>query len=412
MLFAGLAANRASAELLTVATAPGGLTVAVDGTNYTAPVTFDWADGSLHTLDTPSPQVAGDGHSRSLFAAWSDGEAQSHSITVPASDSTNTATFVTQYLLDTTVTPVGAGTITNKPVGPWYDAGQLVSLTARTNTGYRIYFWQGADSASGNTAQVTMNDYHLVQASFIPSDYPYLVVSNNGGAAPGSLIGNLDGRTADGTKLYYVILDNTGTNALFARKTNTLYSFVTPQGFDAVAGSGAFNLKDETLGVVDSFKTLGYTLDTHDMKLLPNGHALVFGTEVRTIDMSALVPGGKTAASVTGDIIQEIDANHRLVFEWHTFDHIAITNSFYDLTQQTIDYAHMNAVSLDPMDNNLLVSLRTTSETTAPSWMRAPPESLMPIIGTPSRTAMSINLTIFSATTSPSDPPNTVKSCE
>ena len=81
------------------------------------------------------------------------------------------------------------------------------------------------------------------------------------------------------------------------------------------------------------------------MKLLPNGHALVFGSEVRTMDMSALVPGGKTAASVTGDVLQEIDANNRLVFEWHTFDHIPITNSFYDLTQQTIDYAHMNAVS-------------------------------------------------------------------
>ncbi len=113
---------------------------------------------------------------------------------------------------------------------------------------------------------------------------------------------------------------------------------------------------------MDSFTTLGYTLDTHDMKLLPNGHALLFGTEVRTVDMSALVPGGKTAASVTGDVIQEIDANKRLVFEWHTFDHIPITNSFYDLTQQTIDYAHINAVSIDPTDNNLLASLRTTSE--------------------------------------------------
>jgi hypothetical protein len=362
LISAGLSANRVSAESLTVATTPGGLTVTVDGTNYMAPVTFDWAVGSSHALDIPSPQVAGDGHSRSSFAAWSDGGAQSHSITVPAFDTTNTASFATQYLLNTTVTPSGAGTVTNNPLGPWYDAGQLVSLTALTNTGYRIYFWQGVDSAAGNTAQVTMNGYRLVQASFIPSDYPYIVVTNNGGTAPGNLVGSLGGRTADGTKLYYVVLDNTGTNALFANKTNTLARFVTPQGFNAVPGGGVFSLKDETLSVVDSFTTLGYTLDTHDMKLLPNGHALVFGTEVRMIDMSALVPGGKTAASVTGDIIQEIDANKRLVFEWHTFDHIPITNSFYDLTQQSIDYAHMNATSIDPTDNNLLVSLRTTSE--------------------------------------------------
>jgi hypothetical protein len=361
-VFAALAANRASAELLTVATMPDGLTVTVDSTNYTAPAIFDWAEGSLHTLDTPSPQVAGDGHSRASFAGWSDGGDQSHSVTVPAFDTTNTASFTTQYLLDTAVTPSGAGTVTNSPLGPWYDAGQLVSLTTKTNTGYRIYFWQGVDSATGITAQITMNGYHLVQASFIPSDYPYIVVTNNGGAAPGDLIGSLGGRTADHTALYYVVLDNTGTNALLAGKTSTLARFVTPQGFDAVPGGGAFSLKDETLGVVDSFTTLGYTLDTHDMKLLPNGHALVFGTEVRTIDMSAIIPGGKTAASVTGDVIQEIDANKHLVFEWHTFDHIPITNSFYDLTQQSIDYAHMNAVSMDPTDNNLLASLRTTSE--------------------------------------------------
>ena len=63
---------------------------------------------------------------------------------------------------------------------------------------------------------------------------------------------------AAGTKLYYVVLDNTGTNALYESKTNTLYRFVTPQGFDAVSGTGVFNLKDETISLVDSvFKILG-----------------------------------------------------------------------------------------------------------------------------------------------------------
>ena len=42
--------------------------------------------------------------------------------------------------------------------------------------------------------------------------------------------------------------------------------------------------------------------------------------------------------------------------------------------------------------------------------MRAPPESLMPMIGQPIRTARSMTLTIFSANTSPRLPPKTVKS--
>ena len=50
------------------------------------------------------------------------------------------------------------------------------------------------------------------------------------------------------------------------------------------------------------------------------------------------------------------------------------------------------------------------SETT-PSWIRAPPESLMPTSGQPILSAMSMTLTIFSPNTSPRLPPKTVKSC-
>src|SRR5215211_5756414 len=49
------------------------------------------------------------------------------------------------------------------------------------------------------------------------------------------------------------------------------------------------------------------------------------------------------------------------------------------------------------------------SETT-PSWIRAPPESLMPMTGQPILAARSITLHIFSLITSPSEPPKTVKS--
>jgi hypothetical protein len=44
--------------------------------------------------------------------------------------------------------------------------------------------------------------------------------------------------------------------------------------------------------------------------------------------------------------------------------------------------------------------------------MRAPPESLMPITGQPMLAARSMTLHIFSAITSPSEPPMIVKSCE
>lgn len=50
------------------------------------------------------------------------------------------------------------------------------------------------------------------------------------------------------------------------------------------------------------------------------------------------------------------------------------------------------------------------SETT-PSWMRAPPESLIPTTGQPIFIARSMTFTIFSPKTSPRLPPKIVKSC-
>ena len=200
--------------------------------------------------------------------------------------------------------------------------------------------------------------------SAVPADYPYVVVTNSGGAAPGNLIGTLGGGGPDGTRTYYVILDNTGTNPVYASTTNVLWRFVTPQGFatDQSATAAGIRFKDERLAVVDTFTTLGYGLDTHDVKLLPNGHALLLGAESRIIDLSGIVSGGRVDARVTGSIIQEIDADKHLVFEWHSLDHIPVTNSFVNLTGSVLDYTHVNAVAIDPTDNNLLTSFRTTSE--------------------------------------------------
>ncbi len=95
-----------------------------------------------------------------LLPAWNDGGLQTNQITVPTTHATYTANFSTQYLLDTAVMPSGAGTITSAPTGSWYNAGQVVNLTASTNTSYRVSFWQGADTSTNNKAQVTMNGYH------------------------------------------------------------------------------------------------------------------------------------------------------------------------------------------------------------------------------------------------------------
>jgi hypothetical protein len=194
----------------------------------------------------------------------------------------------------------------------------------------------------------------------LPADFPEIVITKTADAAPGVFIGTM----GSGWFPYSVVLDRSGY-PLFYSKMQRLTRFVQPNGLIAVNNfwTGTFDFKDETFAVVDSSKmTPGNRLDTHDVKLLPNGHVLLIGKEYRYIDMSQIVAGGRPDASVAGDTIQEFDADKQVIFEWHSFDHIPITDSFHDLTRKSIDYAHINSAALDPLDNTILASLRTTSE--------------------------------------------------
>jgi hypothetical protein len=100
-----------------LATSPPGLRVSLDGIPSTAPFTVGEIVGFRYALDTPSPQ------SGNTFASWSDGGAKAHTISVPATDSTLTATF--------TAPPVGT------PVAAYnFDAGSGTTLADVTGKGH------------------------------------------------------------------------------------------------------------------------------------------------------------------------------------------------------------------------------------------------------------------------------------
>ena len=100
---------------VTVTSAPAGLSLTVDGAACTTPCARQWAAGSSHTVAAASPQ-AGTAGTQYVFGNWSDGGAASHTITGPASATTYTATFATQYLLTTAASPQAGGTICRRAV--------------------------------------------------------------------------------------------------------------------------------------------------------------------------------------------------------------------------------------------------------------------------------------------------------
>ena len=125
-------------------------------------------------------------------------------------------------------------------------------------------------------------------------------------------------------------------------------------------------IMDSTYTVVDSVNTgNGYILDSHDMLLLANGHYLVMSYDPQPVDMSQVVSGGDPNAIVTGLVIQEVDNNENVFFQWRSWDHFEITDATddIDLTASAIDYVHGNAFEIDD-DGHILLSSRNMDEIT------------------------------------------------
>jgi hypothetical protein len=71
-------------------TVPTGRTLYLDGIAKTAPFVYDTLVGFNHTIEARDQTV---GSTTYTFQSWSDGGAQQHSITVPATDKAYTATY-------------------------------------------------------------------------------------------------------------------------------------------------------------------------------------------------------------------------------------------------------------------------------------------------------------------------------
>jgi uncharacterized repeat protein (TIGR02543 family) len=153
-----------------VQTNPEGLALVVDGVDCTSPQDFTWARGTSHTLAVPSPQSGGIGI-RYVFKDWSDGGAQSHSITLDGA-AVCTANFTTQYYLTTAENPGEGGDMTPPPPGDWYDSGDTVEVSATPNIidGNVFSGWSGDITGTVNPAQVIMNGPKRVVANFGPGD--------------------------------------------------------------------------------------------------------------------------------------------------------------------------------------------------------------------------------------------------
>jgi Arylsulfotransferase (ASST) len=202
----------------------------------------------------------------------------------------------------------------------------------------------------------------------LPEDFPRITATVSGNPAPGRLfLAGIKERNPNASS-YLMIFENDGTPHFYRRLDGAGLDFKRQANgwltyFDRTRR--AFFALDSTYAVVDSFRCgNGYNTDAHELLLLPNGHALLMAYDPQIVDMSQIVPKGRAQATVLGLIIQELDRDKIVVFQWRSWDHFRILDALgIPFSRATIDYVHGNSLDVGP-HGNILLSSRHMSEVT------------------------------------------------
>lgn len=202
----------------------------------------------------------------------------------------------------------------------------------------------------------------------LPFDFPAIHADVLAAPAPGRLFVSDVFFNISGPRIpsYLMILENDGTPYWYRRIDGVGLDFkVQSNGLLTYFDSAhdAFYAMNARYAVVDSFRCgNGYSTDNHDLLLLPNGHAVLMSYDPEVVDLSAL--GGLQNAIVIGLIIQELDQQRNVVFQWRSWDHFQVTDMmFHRIDTPQVDYVHGNSIDVDP-EGNFILSSRHMNEVT------------------------------------------------
>lgn len=208
-----------------------------------------------------------------------------------------------------------------------------------------------------------------------PSEFPPHHFTVYQEPAPGYIFGNVFTPWDKNYKNFITIWDNYGELIFYREFRGRVTDFkVLPDGNLAFwrkhveEGIDAYFLMDSEFSYTDTLlmSNGNYEVDHHEMRQMDNGHYLLIAYDPQLVDMSAIVPNGDPNATVIGLVIQEVDTEGNVYFQWRSWDHFEITDAIdasVDLTASTVDYVHGNALQVDH-DGGLLLSSRHMDEVT------------------------------------------------
>ncbi|MDE0105207.1 MAG: M12 family metallopeptidase [Bryobacterales bacterium] len=132
-------------EKTSVTTNPPGLEILVDGERLTTPASFDWSEGSIHTVEAPVSQILGG--TRYLFGRWNDGGKRARTFVASENSTWLEANFILQHSVGSSAEPGGTGTVNLIPESPdgYYTLRTEVQAhaTPGSRTGREFLQWAG-----------------------------------------------------------------------------------------------------------------------------------------------------------------------------------------------------------------------------------------------------------------------------
>lgn len=206
-------------------------------------------------------------------------------------------------------------------------------------------------------------NYEIV---YLPSDFPELRVTTlTDGVASGPIYLGLRGpeshfvTTIDnrGVPLFYRKLDGRPSN--FTRHANGQRSYTVPANEQTPNGRSISEhvILDDNFEEIRRVRTIGLEhTDNHEFLIRSNGNHVFLAYEASTRDLTLF--GGDENGLVEDSIVQEVDLNDQVIYEWNSWDRIFFGDA---LRPHPTEYAHVNSIVFDS-DNNAIVSARGTSQ--------------------------------------------------
>jgi len=210
----------------------------------------------------------------------------------------------------------------------------------------------------------------------LPADFPKFTTQIYGKTAPGNLFFCTTPILA-GTGYYLIMANNDGTVAKYykTRHNQPIYDFkiqcdgrlsfnefIRTHSYTGGGDATYRFLSNDFSQETDSVKMGNeYQAESHEFQVLPNGHMICFSYSANHFNLAALLPGANPNIKLYAPVIQELDTEGKVVFQWRFWNHFKVTDlkTGADLITNTrlpaLDGVHTNSLMMDN-DGNLVFS--------------------------------------------------------